>query len=320
MLLHLLRELPLVPVIALTLIVGDFISPAFLTVPNMTNMLQSSAVLGVVVVAETLVLLAGKFDLSLESIVGIAPMVGAYLLLSKDSGGAGIQMNAYLAILLMLAVGAAVGLFNGWLIVRLRMNAFMVTLAMLILLRGVTIGLTSGQTLSGLPNVVVYLGQATWFGVPVSVVVAGGIFLVAGVFLRYHRLGRALYMIGGNDEAARAAGVRVDRVLWAAFIVAGLLAALAGLMLTGRVASVSGGQGQNLIFTTMAAAVVGGVSLNGGKGTMLGALTGVLLLGLITNLLTLSEIQSFWIDAADGAVILLALGVAHLAAGGRSGD
>ena len=125
-------------------------------------------------------------------------------------------------------------------------------------------------------------------------------------------LGRALYAIGGNAQAARVAGVRVDRVLWGTFIVAGMLAALAGLMLTGRIASVVPSQGQNMIFYVFAAAVIGGISLNGGKGRLLGALTGVLLLGILQNVLTLAEIPAFWIDAVYGAIILIALIITRL--------
>jgi simple sugar transport system permease protein len=127
------------------------------------------------------------------------------------------------------------------------------------------------------------------------------------LFLRYHRLGRALYAIGGNPDAARAAGINVERVMWGTFVVAGMLAAIAGLMLTGRIASVVTSQGQNMIFFVFASAVIGGISLNGGRGRLMGALTGVILLGLFRNLLILSQIPAFWIDAAFGAIIITAL-------------
>jgi simple sugar transport system permease protein len=166
-----------------------------------------------------------------------------------------------------------------------------------------------------LPGGFLYLGSGKWIGIPVSIWIAAILYVVFGLFLRYHRLGRALYAIGGNVEAARVAGVRVDRVLWGTFIVAGMLAALAGLMLTGRIASVVPSQGQNMIFYVFAAAVIGGISLNGGKGRLLGALTGVLLLGILQNVLTLAEIPAFWIDAVYGAIILIALVVSRVTGG-----
>lgn len=310
-----LRELALLPVLAVLVVVGTFVSDTFLTGSNVLNILQQSAVLAVVVLAEALILIVGKFDLSLESIVGLAPMTAAWLMSAQAIGGSGAEINPYLGILIALLIGAAVGAFNGFLAVRLRLNAFIVTLSMLILLRGLTLGLTNGQTLYGLPQPFLYLGSGLLLGVPVSVWVAGLLFLAAGLFLRYHRAGRAIYAIGGNAEAARAAGIRVERVTWAVFVVGGLLAAVAGLMFTGRIASVTASQGQNLIFTVFAAAVIGGISLNGGRGRMLGALTGVLLLGVVQNILTLSDIATYWIDAVFGAIILGALVLARITGG-----
>ena len=159
-------------------------------------------------------------------------MIGAWLLTPANIGGSGFGVNPYLAIAVTLGVGALIGSINGFLIVRLRLNAFIVTLSMLILLRGITLGFTSGKTLYGLPAPFVYLGSATWFGVPVSIWVSGSLFLLCDVFMRRHRFGRAIYAIGGNPEAARTAGIRVERISWIVFIEANLLAALAGLMLS----------------------------------------------------------------------------------------
>jgi ribose/xylose/arabinose/galactoside ABC-type transport system permease subunit len=161
----------------------------------------------------------------------------------------------------------------------------------------------------------VYLGGADWLGIPASVWIAALLYVVAGLVLRYHSFGRSVYAVGGNPEAARAAGIRVERVLWLVFIIGAVLAAFAGLLLMGRLASVLSGQGQNMIFTVFAASVIGGISLDGGRGTVLGALTGVLLLGIISNILVLSRIEAFWIDASFGAIILIALILAKLTSG-----
>jgi simple sugar transport system permease protein len=183
---------------------------------------------------------------------------------------------------------------------------------MLILLAGVQVGIVSGRTIYHLPEQYIYVGAESWFGVPVSVWITGALFLLGGLFLRFHRAGRAIYAIGGNREAARAAGIEVDRVRIGVFVVAGVLAALAGLMTAGQVVAVTASQGNNLIFRVFAAAVIGGISLDGGRGRMVGALTGVVLLALVNNILVLSQIQTFWIDAANGAIILVALGLARL--------
>jgi simple sugar transport system permease protein len=307
-----IRELALLPALAVAVVVGSFVSHAFLTTANFVNIVQQSSELSVVVIAESMILIVGKFDLSLESTFGLAPMIGGWLIVAADSSGSGYGVSPYVGILVVLCVGAAIGAINGLLIVKYRLNAFIVTLAMLILLRGITLGLVNGQTLYDLPPAFAYIGTATWGGMPASVWIAGALYVVASLVLRYHTFGRAIYAVGGNPEAARAAGLRTGRVTWLVFVIGGTLAALAGLMQSGRIASVTSSQGQNLIFNVFAAAVIGGISLNGGRGRMLGALTGVLLLGMIANILVLSQVPTFWIDASYGAVILLALTLARV--------
>jgi len=306
------RELSVLPGLIIVALVGAFVSPAFLTGPNLTLILRQSSELGIVVIGLTFILLTGKIDISLESTVGFAPMVAACLIVPKALGGWGTQIDPLLGILVVLAVGFAVGLFNGLMVVKAKLDPFIVSLAVLILLRGITLGISGGMTLAGLPPSFRYLGSARWLDVPAAIWVTGILFLVAGVVLRYSSWGRALYAIGGNANAARAAGIRVDLVLISAFVVASTLAAFAGLMLAGRLASVTSGMGQNMIFSALAAAVIGGVQLNGGQGRIVGALFGVLLLGTLTNVLTLAGVPTFWINAVYGAVILLALVVGRI--------
>jgi ribose/xylose/arabinose/galactoside ABC-type transport system permease subunit len=313
-----LSSVALIPALVLLLIVGSVANESFLLPANLLTILQQSSILALLVLAESLVLVAGKFDLSLESTVGLAPMIGGWLVSTAAIGGSGWMVNPYLAIAVTLLVGLSIGAFNGFLIVKLGLNAFIVTLSMLILLRGITLGMASGKTLYNLPTEFTYLGSAVWLGVPASIWVCGVLFAIGAFLMRYHRFGRAIYAIGGNPEAARAAGIRVERVTWIVFIVASLLAALSGILLSGRLGAITAQQGSNMIFTTFAAAVIGGISLNGGKGSLLGALLGVLLLGIVTNILTLSQIASFWIDATFGAIILIAQSLVRLTGGERS--
>jgi simple sugar transport system permease protein len=307
------RELTLVPVIVLLMIGGSLVSPVFFTSANLINVAQTAAAVGVVVVAETLILLTGKFDLSLQGTFGLAPLIGAWLVaVGKQSGGIGTEWNPIVGILIVLGIGAVIGTFNGLLVIKAGFNAFIFTLAMMILLGGMQLGLVGGATIYRLPHAFIYVGSDSWFGVPVSVWVTGATFLVAGLFLRYHRAGRAIYAIGGNVEAARAAGIKVDRIRIVVFAVGSVLAAVGGLMESGQVTAVTAGQGSNLIFGVFAAAVIGGVSLDGGRGRMIGALTGVILLALVTNILVLTNIPSYWISAVDGVIILLALAIARV--------
>src|SRR5947207_5860256 len=185
-------------------------------------------------------------------------MVGAWLIVSKGGQGLGANWNPFIGIAIVLLVGLIVGAFNGFMVIKLGFNAFIFTLAMLILLTGIQVGIVSGRTIYHLPDAYIYLGSQYLLGVPVSVWVTGAIFLLSALFLRYHRVGRAIYAIGGNTEAARAAGIHVDRVRIGVFIVASILAALAGLMTAGQVVAVTARQANHLILAGLAAARLGG--------------------------------------------------------------
>ncbi|MFD9942224.1 ABC transporter permease [Nonomuraea sp. NPDC059023] len=313
------RDLTLVPVIVLLLVVGAFTDPVFLTGGNISNILQQQASISLLVLAEAMILIAGKFDLSLESTVGTAPAIAVMLVIPAAAGGFGLGLPGALVIPLALLVGAAIGAFNGFLIIRFQLSAFIVTLAMLIIVHGLLLGPTEGKTLFQLPDSILYLGSVTWLGLPAAIWIAGVLF-AAGIFvLGYTRAGRSLYAIGGNADAARAAGIRVHRVLFGVFVIGGMLAALAGILETGRLGAIGSNMGVGWIFMVFAAAVIGGVSMDGGKGTILGALTGVLVIGLVQNILTLKGVSGFWQPVVYGAIILIALMISRIA-GGKAQD
>ncbi|MFC0505482.1 ABC transporter permease [Micromonospora costi] len=310
-----LRDFALVPAILLLVVVGALIDPVFLSAANITNVLQQQTELALLVLAEAIILIAGKFDLSLESTIGLAPALAVALVIPAASNGLGTELPAGLAIALCLLTGLVIGAFNGLLILRFKLSAFIVTLGMLIVLRGLQIGITGGQNLFDIPPSVLYLGSAVWLGVPASIWISGTLFAVGIAALGFFRHGRAVYAIGGNTDAARAAGIRTDRVVWVVLMIGGVLAALAGLLMTGRLGSVAAAQGDGMIFTVFAAAVIGGISLDGGKGTLFGALCGVIVLGLINNILTLAGVSAQWIQAIYGGIILVALVLARLTSG-----
>jgi simple sugar transport system permease protein len=302
------RELTLVPAILFVGLIGFALSANFLTVSNLLdNVLVTSAVLAVIVVAESIILISGNFDLSLEANVSLAPMVAIWLVVGQAGGGLGWEWSPWAAIAVAVVVAVVVGLVNGFLVAKLGLNAFIVTLAMLILLQGVTTGISGGATYATLPDSFVVLGSARFLGLSVQVWIALIVIAAAAVFMTRFPLGRKIYATGGNPEAAAAAGIKTKRITAGVFVVGALLAALAGFMLTSRIASVTATQGSGIIFTVFAAAVIGGISLDGGRGSILGAALGVLLLGMIQNILTLSNIPSFWINASYGLIILAAL-------------
>jgi simple sugar transport system permease protein len=310
-----LRDFALIPAIIVIAVVGQIVNPIFLQGDNLINIMQTMSEISLLVLAQTIVLVAGKMDLSLESTFGLAPGVAAWLTVAAGSGaGLGLLPGAW-SIPVTLAVGALIGALNALLIVRFGLNGFIVTLGMLIVLRGLLTGISGGQTFFNLPPSMLYLGSALWLGVPASIWLCLLLFAAGIVLLGFTRYGRALYAIGGNVDAAKAAGIRTDRVLWTALVGASLLAALGGLLMSGHLASVAAAQGDGAIFTVFAAAVIGGVGLNGGKGTMFGAFTGILLLYMIQNVLTLAGVPAQWIQALNGAIIIIALVLSRLTGG-----
>jgi len=294
-------------------------SPFFLTSVNISNILSAAAVLGVLVVGQTFVLITGNFDLSSESTLGLAALFGIWLIVPAmaPNWGGGILLDPYLSICAILLMGGLIGWIIGLLITVGRMNNFIVTLAMLLILRGTMLAFTQGNATSGLnfepAEVFYWLGHAAAIDIPgviripVAVVAAALVFVIGHIVLNHRRFGRELYAIGGNRQAAIASGIDADKRIRQVYVVSGVLAAFGGWMLAGRVASIQVNLGEGYIFTVMAAAVIGGVSLQGGRGTMLGALGGVLLLSTIDRGLNLMKVSVFWIKVIQGLIIMLAM-------------
>lgn len=307
------------PVLLLLIIIGAVIAPRFLTANNLLNILEQVSVLGLTTIGLTFVVLIGRLDLSLEGIVGFAPMFAAVMLVPAASGGIGVELPGWTGLVVALGSAGLIGLFNGFMVVRVGLNPFISTLGLLVLLRGCVLIISNGRSIYSPGPALTYLGSARVLGIPLSVVVFIVVAIVVGLVFQYHRYGRALYAVGGNEEAARAAGIDVDRMIWSAFFFAGLLAGLAGVLMTGRLDSAVTTQGQGIIFSAFAAAVIGGVSLGGGKGTIIGVVSGVLLIGVINNLLTLAQVPSFYVQASTGAVIIIAAVLTTVASRRSSG-
>jgi len=311
------RDLSLVPVLLVLGVIGFAVSPAFLTSDNLLGVGQQATELSLLVLAEALILIAGRMDLSLESTIGVAPVIAVWLVLPDHGArfnGLGL-FPSWTAIPLCLAVGALIGAINGFLILKLRLNGFIVTLGALTLLRGLQVAIAEGQSIVNLPSSFTYLGRTSWLGAPAAIWICALLFLAGGCALAWLRHGRALYAIGGNAEAARAAGIRVDRITWTVLILGSLLAAFAGVLYTGHYGSISADQGNGWIFQVFAATVIGGVSLNGGRGTLFGALTGVLTLQLVVNVMTLAGVPPLWNQFLNGAIIIVALIISRFASG-----
>jgi ribose/xylose/arabinose/galactoside ABC-type transport system permease subunit len=271
----------------------------FLSVDNLMNIAKNYSDIGIGAVGMTLVLLIGGIDLSVASVMALGGLVASIAMVWWG-------LPVPIAILLGIGAGVVIGLVNGFLIQRLRLAPFIATLGMLGVARGIVVGTTGGQGVSGLPAEFTAIGQGYIGPVPIPVIVLVVVAIVVALFLAYHVWGTYIYSIGGNETAAILTGLPVARVKIFVYVVCSALSALAGVMVVSRVGVSLPGQSLGYELQVIAAAVIGGVSLQGGRGTILGAVLGALLIGLIQNILVFERVAPYWQTAFTGGIILLA--------------
>jgi ribose/xylose/arabinose/galactoside ABC-type transport system permease subunit len=283
--------------------------PSFLKVQNLINILSYSAVLGIMVIAQSFTLITGNFDLSMEGTLGLAGLLGIWLIAAKGEPyyGSGWLFPTWLAIIVLLLVGLAIGWINGFLITRLKVNNFVVTLAMLIALRGAMMVLTNGSTAYSVDKWYNLIGGGKIGPVNFPIIIMLALFVIAFFVLKYTKFGRELFSVGANRNAAHASGVNPDHRIRQVYLISGLLAAFAGFVLSSRLTNAMATMGRGTVFEVFAAAVIGGVSLQGGRGSMLGAFGGVLLLATINSGLNLMSVSVYWVEAIRGFLILIAM-------------
>jgi ribose/xylose/arabinose/galactoside ABC-type transport system permease subunit len=288
-------------VLALLCAAMAVLSPYFFSVSNFLNILLATSTIGVLAVGTTLILTSGGLDLSIGSVLGLSGVAGAYLCVQ-------LGWPWPMAIIGALGAGALAGLVNGVLITRTRIPAFIVTLGMLGIARGVALILApNGGAIYGLPAQVVYLGQGRPLGIPTPVILLIAVAVIAHYILAYSRFGRHTLAIGDNEGAARATGIPVERLRRKLYVLSGGLAGLAGLIFMARVNAGDPTAGYTYELTAITAAIIGGTSLFGGKGSILGALIGALIMGVLQNGLNLLAVQSYYQQIAIGAVLILAV-------------
>jgi len=273
-----------------------------LLISNLKTIGTTVAIVGILSVLQTLVMLLGGLDISVGSAAGLTSVITAMVFMSTHS--------AAVAIPVALLVGAATGAFNGVVIIYGRVNAVIATLATYAAFRGLANLISNGraQGYTGTDSVFVFLARGTIAGVPTLIWLLVGIATVVHLMLRYTDIGRNIYAIGGNATAARLAGINLNRYIIGCYIAVGVAAAIAGVLLTARTGSgqpTSGSQGLELQAIT--AAALGGTAMQGGRGTVLGTILAVILIGVLQNGLTILDVNSFWQDIAQGALLILAV-------------
>ncbi|HEV7252886.1 MAG TPA: ABC transporter permease [Mesorhizobium sp.] len=276
------------------------LSPFFLSVGNFLNILLATSTIGVLAIAATFVIGSGGLDLSLGSVMGLAGVVGAYAAVN-------LGMPAAIGVAACILAGAAAGSINGFLVTRAFLPAFIVTLGMLGLARGLALVISEGRVIYGLPSAMLYLGQGRPLGIPMPVIILIVTAIVAHIVLAYTRFGRHALALGDSESAARAVGIRVDRQRFTLYMLSGALAGLAGLLFSARINSGDPTAGLNYELTAITAAIIGGTNLFGGRGSILGTMIGALIMGVLQNGLNLLAVQAYYQQMAIGAVLILAV-------------
>ncbi len=294
-----LREFGLTISFLLLCLALSLLSDRFLTLGNISNVLRISAINAIISVGMTFVILTAGIDLSVGSVAALSSVIAAAAVQNLGSSP--------LAILIGLAVGLAIGAINGGLTNALRIPPFITTLGMLTIARGLALVFTRGQPITGFPDEFRFLGAGTLGPIPMPVIVAAIVFALGQFILTRTTLGGYIYALGNNPVAARLSGIKTNRVTVIVYATTGLLSALAGILLIGRLDSAAPTLGVGYEFDSITAVVVGGTSLFGGEGGLSGTLLGVLIIGVINNGLNLLNINALWEQVVKGTVIALAL-------------
>ena len=287
--------------IALVVIFGVF-NEYFLTLFNLQNIMVQATVLGLLGLAVALPLLIAEIDLSLPANAGFSAAVGA--IAYSDWG-----LPWFIAMLLGLGVGTLIGFFNGWCITRLKMVSLIETLAMMIILQGALLALTQGKTLNNFAEGYIWIGQVTVAGWPLMPIVFLLMLVIVGILLKNTVLGRSIYAVGGNSAASLSAGIRVNRVKIMTYTLSGFLAALAGFLLASWQMAITSNQGSSYLLYAIAAPIIGGISVFGGRGNVKGVLGGVLLLTVIQVGLAIVNVPSFYVGMIGGIMIFIAVAI-----------
>ncbi|MGV3764088.1 ABC transporter permease [Parapedobacter sp.] len=284
----------------LLLVVSSFTSDSFLTMTNVTNLLRQVAPIGLISIGMFLVILTGGIDLSVGSIVACIGV--AFALLSYE-----VYFSA--ALLLALLLGIAIGVVSGYLVAYRGVAAFIATLALMTIVRGLGFLLSKGAPITVGPHssAILSLGTGSVLGVPLSAILLGAVFIIVFIVLKYHVYGRQIIAVGSNEEAVRLSGISVERIKFSVYVIAAFLTALAGLLMVGRTGVGTPNIGVGLELDAIAAVVIGGASLFGGKGSVMNTLLGVLILGMIGNIMNLLDITAYMQQLIKGVIIILAV-------------
>ena len=289
--------------LVLLIAVVSILNPSFLSPKNIMNILRQTSVNAVIAAGMTFVILTGGIDLSVGSILGISGAVCASILVSGQ--------NVVIAVLAALVVGVVVGFLNGFIISKGKLQPFIATLATMTVLKGLTLVYTNGNPITLGSNELAMsfgkIGGGTILGIPTPAMIMILVFMVCYYILHNTKMGRYTYALGSNEEATKLSGLNTDKIKIWGYTISGILASIAGIIITSRLYSAQPTAGSGYELDAIAAVVLGGTSLNGGKGKITGTIIGALIIGVLSNALNILDVSSYYQTMVKGAVILLAV-------------
>jgi ribose transport system permease protein len=280
-------------------IVLSFMSPVFLTKTNLINLLMQSTILVTLALGVTFVIITGGIDLSVGAIMAVSSALGLGLIVYND-------VPVIVGVFIMVLIGAAFGLINGVFITKLQLSPLIVTLGTMGIARGIVLIYTNSANIDPVPDSFVTLATGSLFSIPYLIVLVAVFAIIAHIILKNTVFGRSVYASGGNELAARLSGVRTKTIITLTYVISGVTAAIGGLLLSARLESVGPTAGTGLELTVIAAVVIGGTSLFGGQGNILGTILGVILISLVSNAINLLSVPPAWDSLVQGSVILVA--------------
>jgi ribose transport system permease protein len=280
--------------------IASFCSPYFLGVYNLQSLVRDFSFVAIIAIGQGCLLIIGEIDLSVGKIAALCGVVAGMLMV-------GMGVNPYLALFLSLGLGAVLGAVNGTLVTRLKLNALVVTIGMTGVYGGANLVLTQGKAITGIPKEIYFLGQGSLFGIPMPAYLLILVTVLVMFLVKFTRFGRYMYAIGGNREAAKIIGIRVDTVRVMVFVLVGVLSALAGILMVARLGTAQPSIGETWALSSIAAAVIGGISLLGGSGNPFGAVLGAAIIVVISNMIVLFGVSPYWQTAVSGAIVVLAI-------------
>jgi ribose transport system permease protein len=282
------------------LIVSSFVSNKFLTPYNLQIMIRSLAFTGMVSLGQGLLLLLGDIDLSVGAIAGLCGVICGKFAVE-------MQLNPYLAIVLALVFGMLFGMFNGFLVTSFKLNAIVLTIGMQTAYKGINQVITKGRTITGFPKTITILGEGTVAGIPTPAIILLLVFFLMYFLTRRTTYGRNVYAVGNSIETARMVGIKTQRVRIISYAICGFLAGLAGILMSMRLASAQASIGEIWVLPSIAAPVIGGIATTGGIGSVTGALIGGGIMGVVSNIIVLGNVNIYWQQVLNGLIVVLAI-------------